>query len=97
MLILLDRGEGGYPHQYRLVNIVKTGISPVKLAERSCKMADTLKLGIQRIGAFRSIVQKIRADEICAIGVATARQPAHRVLSLRSIHSTAWEGAMAQR
>jgi len=39
--------------------------------------------------------QKIRADEICVIGVAAAWQLAHSVLSLRSIHSTAWEGAMA--
>jgi hypothetical protein len=69
-LILIDRGEGGYPH-------------PVPTSKHN------------QNGNFP--LQKMRADEICASGVATARQPAHSVLSLRSIHSTAWEGAMAQR
>ena len=38
---------------------------------------------------WRALFQKPRADETCAPGVATARQFGHRVLSLRSIHSTA--------
>ena len=92
MLILIGRW-GGTPGRYQLVNIVEAENFPREICGRRCERAGTLKA--KSCGCSR--VQKFRADETCFIGVAAAWQLVHSVLSLRSIHSTACEGAMAQR
>jgi hypothetical protein len=42
-------------------------------------------------------IQKYGADGTCTTGVTAARQAGHSVVSLRSVHSRAWDGAMAWR